>query len=59
MGNFRFQDLETWQLACSLGDRLDAISNELDKQGKRRYAEQLRGAALSVSNNIALRPVGR
>ena len=36
-----------------MGDQLDVIADELEKQGKRRYAEQLRGAALSVSNNIA------
>ena len=53
MGNFRFEDLQIWQKACAIGDRLDVIADDLEKQGKRRYAEQLRGAALSVSNNIA------
>ena len=53
MGNFRFEDLQIWQKACAIGDQLDVISDDLEKRGKRRYAEQLRGAALSVSNNIA------
>jgi four helix bundle protein len=53
MGRFRFEDLEIWQEAARLGDLLDEISNTLETQRKYRYCEQLRGAALSVSNNIA------
>jgi four helix bundle protein len=52
-GEFRFEDFEIWQEACAIGDELDEIAHDLEKQGKRRYAEQLRGALLSVSNNIA------
>jgi four helix bundle protein len=53
MGRFRFEDLEIWQEASRLGDVLDELSGELEQQRKYRYCEQLRGAALSVSNNIA------
>jgi four helix bundle protein len=53
MARFRFEDFEIWQEACSVGDVLDEIAQHLEGQGKRRYAEQLRGALLSVSNNIA------
>ena len=53
MAKFRFEDFEIWQEACAIGDELDEIAQDLEKQGKRRYAEQLRGALLSVSNNIA------
>jgi four helix bundle protein len=53
MARFRFEDLEIWQEACSIGDELDEIAEELERRGKRRYSEQLRGALLSVSNNIA------
>lgn len=53
MADFRFQDLWVWQEACRLGDLLDEISDQLEAARKYRYAEQLRGAALSVSNNIA------
>jgi len=53
MGQFRFENLEIWKTACRIGDELDVLADRLDKEGKRRYAEQLRGALLSVSNNIA------
>ena len=53
MSAFRFQELQIWQEACRLGDILDSLADELEHRKKYRYAEQLRGAALSVSNNIA------
>jgi hypothetical protein len=53
MSKFRFEDLEIWRVACLIGDELDDISNRLENQKRWRYAEQLRGAALSISNNIA------
>jgi four helix bundle protein len=53
MAKFRFEDLQIWQMACRIGDELDDMADSLETRGKRRYAEQLRGAALSVSNNIA------
>jgi len=53
MAKFRFQDLEIWQKAIVIGDRLLDIADKLDAERKYRFAEQLRGAALSVSNNIA------
>jgi len=39
--------------AILVGNKLIDISKELEVQKKYRFAEQLRGAALSVSNNIA------
>jgi len=53
MAKFRFQDLEIWQKAIEIGDRLLDIADELEEQKKFRFAEQLRRAALSISNNIA------
>ncbi len=53
MAKFRFQDLEIWQKSILIGDRLLDIADQLDADKKFRFAEQLRGAALSVSNNIA------
>jgi len=53
MGKFRFKDLEIWQEACRIGDHLDTLAERFDKRKQWRYAEQLRGAALSISNNIA------
>lgn len=53
MAKFRFQDLEIWNKAIKIGDRLLDIADRLESEKKFRFAEQLRGAALSISNNIA------
>ncbi len=50
---FRFQDFEIWKKAADLGVELFEIADKLEKDHKYRFAEQLRAAALSVSNNIA------
>lgn len=50
---FRFQKLEVWKRAIAIGGQLHDLAATLDARGFRRYAEQLRGAALSISNNIA------
>jgi len=50
---FRFQSLEIWQLAIAVGDQLCEIAELLEAKKKYRFAEQLNGAALSISNNIA------
>ena len=51
--HWRFEDLEIWQLACGLAVKFHRFAEELDQQRLYRYAEQLRGAGLSLSNNIA------
>ncbi|MEE9367551.1 MAG: four helix bundle protein [Pontiella sp.] len=53
MAKFRFQDLEIWQKAIDIGDCLLDIADRLEAEKKFRFSEQLRGAALSISNNIA------
>jgi len=50
---FRFQDLKIWQLAVEIADRLFDIADRLDKKRLYRFAEQLRAAGMSMSNNIA------
>ncbi len=50
---FRFQSLEIRQLAINVGDQLCDIAEMLESKKKFRFAEQLNGAALSISNNIA------
>lgn len=61
---FRFEDLASgpygrrpggkiWQMACDSADVLCDIADSLDKKRLYRFAEQLRAAALSISNNIA------
>jgi four helix bundle protein len=53
MIKFRFQDLRIWQLAIQIADELFDIADGLEEKRLYRFAEQLRGAAMSMSNNIA------
>jgi len=53
MVKFRFQDLEIWKLAIQIADELFDVADELEKKRLYRFAEQLRGAGMSMSNNIA------
>lgn len=50
---FRFENLEIWQDAIVLSDELFNIADEAESKKLFRFAEQLRGAAMSISNNIA------
>jgi len=55
MGNysFRFENLEIWKKAIKIGMELFDIADDIEKRKLYRFAEQLRGAGLSMSNNIA------
>ncbi len=53
MVHFRFQDMEIWKMAIAIADKLFDIADELDKKRLYRFAEQLRAAGMSMSNNIA------
>ena len=53
MVKFRFQDLEIWQLSIEIADELFDIADDLEKRKFYRFAEQLRAAGMSMSNNIA------
>ena len=53
MVKFRFQDLKIWRLSIEIADKLFDIADELENKKLFRFAEQLRGAGLSMSNNIA------
>ena len=50
---FRFQDLEIWRRAAEIGSKVFRLADELEKRHLFRFSEQLRGAGLSVTNNIA------
>ena len=50
---FRFQDLEIWRKAIDIGEQLFDIADELEAKRLYRFADQTRGAGLSISNNIA------
>ena len=53
MVKFRFQDMKIWQLAIEIADKLFDIADQLEKKRLFRFAEQLRAAGMSMSNNIA------
>ena len=50
---FRFQDLQIWQFAIELSDYLLDLADILEVKRLYRFAEQLRAATMSMSNNIA------
>jgi four helix bundle protein len=51
--HWRFEDLEIWNRAAELAVKFHRIADCLDTRRLYRYAEQLRAADLSLSNNIA------
>jgi len=50
---FRFETLEVWKKSIITLDKLLDIAEELADKNLFRFAEQLRGAGLSIPNNIA------
>jgi len=53
MAKFRFQDLKIWQLAIEIANDLLDVADDLEQKKLYRFADQLRGAGMSMSNNIA------
>ena len=53
VGTFRFQNLEIWKKSIQIGHKLLDVADNLEKRKLFRFAEQVRGASLSISNNIA------
>jgi len=51
--HYRFEDLEIWQRAKELAVKFHLLADQLDRRRLYRYAEQLRAAGLSLTNNIA------
>ena len=49
MVKFRFQDLEIWHMAIEIADTLFDIADNLEEKKLYRFAEQLRGAGMSMS----------
>jgi four helix bundle protein len=50
---FRFMDLEIWRDAIEIAAILFDLADRLEAKRLYRFAEQLRGSGLSMSNNIA------
>ncbi|MEM6359532.1 MAG: four helix bundle protein [Bacteroidota bacterium] len=53
MATFRFQELQIWQEAIELTDALPDVADAAEEKKKFKFAEQLRGAVMSISNNIS------
>jgi four helix bundle protein len=53
MDDFRFEKLEIWKDAIEITDVLFDIADKADLKKLFKFAEQLRSAAMSISNNIA------
>jgi len=50
---FRFENLEIWKKSIEIAEKLFDISDDLERKKLYKFAEQMRGASLSISNNIA------
>jgi four helix bundle protein len=53
MEDFRFEQLEIWKEANQVSDILFDYADKADGKRFYKFAEQLRAAAMSISNNIA------
>lgn len=53
---FRFQDMTIWQRGAEISGPLFELADKLEQKRLYRFAEQLRGATLSITNNIAEGP---
>lgn len=51
MSEFRFENLEIWKRSIEIDDILFELSERAEKKRYYRYAEQLRAASMSISNN--------
>ena len=50
---FRFENLDIWKEGIRISKPLLEIANDLENKHLFRFAEQLRGATMSITNNIA------
>jgi len=53
MDDFRFEQFEIWKDAIDLSDTLYDVAELADKKKYYKFAEQLRSAVMSITNNIA------
>ncbi|MFZ5429929.1 MAG: four helix bundle protein [Bacteroidota bacterium] len=51
--HFRFQDLDIWKMAFRIANRLYDVADRIEERKLYRFAEQLRGSAMSLTNNIS------
>jgi four helix bundle protein len=53
MDDFRFEQLEIWKISIDISDGLFDYAEQADLKKFFKFAEQLRAAGMSISNNIA------
>lgn len=53
MKKFRFENLKIWQRAVEVARKLFRLADILEEKRLYRFADQLRGAGISMPNNIA------
>lgn len=53
MDDFRFEKLDIWKEAIEISDTLFAYADKAEEKRCYKFAEQLRSAGMSISNNIA------
>jgi four helix bundle protein len=53
MNDFRFKDLQVWKAGVEISDLLFDIAELADARRYFKFAEQLRAAGMSITNNIA------
>ena len=53
METFRFENMDIWKEAISISDILFDYADKADEKRFYKFAEQLRAAGMSISNNIA------
>ena len=53
MDDFRFEKLDIWKESIEISDVLFDYADKADDKKRYKFAEQLRAAGMSISNNIA------
>ena len=53
----RFEDLEIWQIARELYNKISKVAKLLRAAHEFRFAEQIKSAAGSIMDNIAVREI--
>jgi four helix bundle protein len=53
MADFRFEKLDIWKESIEISDVLFDYADKADDKRRYKFAEQLRAAGMSISNNIA------
>jgi four helix bundle protein len=53
MESFRFENMDIWKEAISVSDILFDYADKAEEKRFFKFAEQLRAATMSISNNIA------